>query len=94
MKAKNPPVCRCLARLPSESQKELNREDRQNNLRKKIILKNAGKPCAGPGGQTTVPRRAVLFDDVYTTGSTMDACAEALKSGGAEKVYGICLFYD
>jgi ComF family protein len=80
----NPPVFRCLTRLPSESQKELNREKRQTNLKKRIILNTSQE----------LPKTALLFDDVYTTGSTMDACAEALKSGGVEKVYGICLFYD
>jgi predicted amidophosphoribosyltransferase len=41
-----------------------------------------------------VPRRVLLFDNVITTGSTLDACAEALKEGGAEKVYAVSLFYD
>lgn len=82
------PVCRCLERLPSESQKELDREKRRLNLKGRIVLR--GEKGAGPA----VPRRAVLVDDVYTTGSTMDACAEALKRGGAEQVYGICLCYD
>lgn len=78
------PVCRCLERLPSESQKELDREKRRLNLKGRIVLRTG----------RAVPRRAVLVDDVYTTGSTMDACAEALKRGGAEQVYGICLCYD
>ena len=29
-----------------------------------------------------------------TTGSTMEVCSSVLKEGGAEKVYGLCLFYD
>ncbi len=35
--------------------------------------------------------RVVLVDDVVTTGSTMSACAEALKSAGARSVWGIAL---
>ncbi|AEF81941.1 ComF family protein [Leadbettera azotonutricia] len=75
-------VERCLKRLPSETQKKLDRETRKSNLKGRIVVK--GK----------VPKTAVLFDDVITTGSTMDACAAALKESGTEKVYGICLFYD
>jgi competence protein ComFC len=33
----------------------------------------------------------VLVDDVFTTGSTLNACAQALKSAGASRVYGITL---
>ena len=35
--------------------------------------------------------RVVLVDDVVTTGSTMSACAETLKSAGARSVWGIAL---
>ena len=76
------PIWRCLTRMPSPSQKELNRQDRLHNLKGRIIVKN------------TVPKNIILFDDVYTTGATMDACAAVLKAQGAEIVYGICLFYD
>jgi ComF family protein len=76
-----PPVYRCLERLPSRSQKGLSGELRGINLRGRIhCIRKA-------------PRRAVVFDDVITTGSTLEACAEALKRGGAERVYGLCLFY-
>jgi ComF family protein len=36
-------------------------------------------------------KRVLLLDDIYTSGSTLDACAAALKKGGAREVYGICL---
>lgn len=75
------PVCSCLKRLPSKTQKELNQKDRRRNLKGRII--RAGN----------VPRRVLLFDDVITTGSTLDACAEILKKNGVEKVYAVSLFY-
>jgi ComF family protein len=72
----------CLKRLPSKSQKELDKAERRTNLKGKII-------CVKPP-----PRIAILFDDVITTGATLDACAAALKEAGSEKVYAVCLFYD
>jgi ComF family protein len=74
-------VCRCLRRLPSMSQKKLNAEERSKNLKGRIIC--AKKP----------PQNVLLFDDVYTTGATLEVCASALKEAGAEKVYGLCLFH-
>jgi ComF family protein len=38
------------------------------------------------GALSDVPRRVVLADDIYTTGSTAGACAVALKRAGAARV--------
>jgi len=77
-----PPIRPCLKRYASQTQKKLGKKDRKTNLKGRIMAK--GK----------APRTCIIFDDVITTGSTLNACAAALKSAGAEKVYGICLFYD
>ncbi|MDR0456089.1 MAG: ComF family protein [Treponema sp.] len=75
-------VDRCLKRMPSQSQKELDRENRHSNLKGRII----------PVRQA--PKTAVILDDVMTTGSTLEVCAAALREAGAQTVYGLCLFYD
>jgi ComF family protein len=76
------PVCRCLKRLPSRSQKELNRAERGLNLKGRIRC--VKKP----------PETAVVFDDVITTGATINECAEVLLNAGSKNVYAVCLFYD
>ena len=81
-KPDTPRIKSCLKRQASQTQKSLDRKDRQINLKGRIIAKK------------NIPKECILFDDVITTGSTMNACAAALKDGGAEKVFGICLFYD
>jgi len=78
----NMPVSRCLKRGKSKVQKELNRNDRLNNLKGRIVIN--GK----------APDTALIIDDVITTGATMEVCSAVLKDNGTQKVYGICLFYD
>lgn len=76
------PLRRCLRRLPSKSQKVLNRTQRAVNLLGRIR-------CTHPPGA-----RVILFDDIITTGSTFHACAAALKAAGVLEVHTLALFYD
>lgn len=76
------PIQKTLVRLKSRSQKELNRSQRLTNLRGKILCTK--KPA----------KTIILLDDVITTGTTLNTCAEVLKQAGACSVYAIALFYD
>lgn len=62
-------------------QKELNHQERRKNLNNAFKMdQNAVKY-----------KKVLLVDDIYTTGSTIDACAVALKEAGVQQVYFISL---
>lgn len=62
-------------------QKELNDIERKKNVENAFkIDKNIVKL-----------RKVILVDDIYTTGSTIDACAKQLVMNGVQEVYFICL---
>lgn len=62
-------------------QKELNHKERKHNLKNAFQL------------QTDIVKykRVLLADDIYTTGSTMDAVTEVLLRAGVVDVYFICI---
>lgn len=61
--------------------KRLNPEERQNNLKKAfLMIRNDVKL-----------KKVIMIDDIYTTGSTIDEAAAALKAGGVEKIWFITL---
>lgn len=62
-------------------QKGLNREERQKNLKKAFkIVQNDVKL-----------KTIILIDDIYTTGSTVDAVGALLRQAGAADIYVITL---
>lgn len=65
----------------TQKQKNLNSYERQNNLKK------AFKTTRNDVKLST----AVLIDDIYTTGATIDAAAACLRKAGVDKIYFICV---
>jgi predicted amidophosphoribosyltransferase len=55
----------------------LTREQRAKNMRGAFIVS---------GGKKLDGERIILVDDVFTTGATTSACAQALLAGGAGDV--------
>lgn len=63
----------------TKPQKELNDKERKENLRKAFQVAKKDIPFG----------RILLVDDIYTTGSTIDGAAKALREAGAEEIYFI-----
>ena len=62
-------------------QKELNDLERKKNL----------ENAFGITKETWDYKNVLGVDDIYTTGSTVDAVAKVLKEAGAEKIYFLCI---
>ena len=61
--------------------KELDKTGRKKNVEKAfIIYKNVVKY-----------KKIILVDDIYTTGSTLDACSKVLLEAGASEIYFVSL---
>lgn len=60
-------------------QKLLDDAGRQNNLKRAFKI----------DGNDVKLKRVIVIDDIYTTGSTVDACAAELKRAGVEEIYFI-----
>jgi len=63
---------------PTKQQAHLSGQERRINLKDAFEWK----------GNKKIPERVLLVDDVFTTGSTMQACTLALKQAGVKTVWG------
>lgn len=86
-------VLRILERNTSIQQKKLSREQRLESIKTAYsicsdkLLQRALKPFSGH-----MPETVCLVDDVCTTGSTLESCAEILKKEGVKTVNAVTLF--
>lgn len=65
----------------TKPQKELDVAGRQNNLKKAFKI----------NGNDVKLYTTIIIDDIYTTGSTVDAISEQLKEAGTGRVFFLCL---
>ena len=69
----------------TKPQSSLNANERKNNLKDVYEIENA---------QKIKEKRVILFDDIYTTGSTARECSKILKNAGAKEIAVLTLAKD
>jgi predicted amidophosphoribosyltransferase len=79
-------VARVLARSRDDQQKRLSKAARACNAQAAYSL--------DPKAKAKVPEKAVILDDVCTTGATIATCASVLLNAGAKEVSAIVLAAD
>lgn len=67
----------------TDPQKELSPGERLKNLRDAFALSHSH--------HSDIPHTVMLVDDIYTTGSTVEACSRILKASGVAQVYIIVI---
>ena len=60
-------------------QSSLNKEQRKENIKNAYIVKSSNN-------EYILNKNILIFDDIYTTGSTANECAKTLKEAGAKNV--------
>lgn len=63
----------------------------QRGLNPKERLENLTAAFGVSNSRRNVPESVLLVDDIYTTGSTMEACARALKAAGVKRIYYLAI---
>lgn len=71
-------------RRDTDPQKKLDDKARRRNMSSAFYVRESSE-------NKLFGKRVVLIDDIYTTGSTLEACASELKKAGVSQVYFACL---
>lgn len=69
----------------NKTQSSLNKKQRQENVKDVYKVQNVEK---------IKEKNVIIFDDIYTTGATVNECARALKLGGANKIAVLTIAKD
>ncbi|QZY54324.1 ComF family protein [Crassaminicella profunda] len=64
----------------TKSQNQLNKDERKNNLENAFFVQ---------AKEDFVDKNILLVDDVYTTGSTIDACSKEIRKAKPKEIYSI-----
>ena len=59
------------------AQSELNKNERKQNIKNAFEIKSINE---------IIDKKILLFDDIYTTGSTVNECSKILRKAGAKQV--------
>ena len=66
-------------------QSTLNKEDRIENVKNAYIIKNS---------KIIKDKRVIIFDDIYTTGSTVNECSKLLKQNNVKEILEMTIAKD
>ena len=79
-------VNNCLVKVKNNSM-----QSSLSAVQRKINVKNV---YAVTNKEIIKDKTIILFDDIFTTGATMNECAKVLKSAGAKEVIALALMYS
>jgi len=69
----------------TKKQSSLNKSERKENIKGAFEIKNA---------ELVNNKKIILFDDIYTTGNTVNECSKILKKAGAKEIVILTLAVD
>jgi competence protein ComFC len=87
-------VLRTLLRTAGTQQKSLDYTRRRENLKGQVSLSPRARQHFAVEPPNAACRAAVLLDDVFTTGATLDACAQVLREAGYTTVNAVTLVME